>query len=330
MNIRFFRIRYTVLLLNMLCLIAILLPACSSSFLTSSSSANNGSFTFPTNNGPITYSTNAGDVVIRTFYGGGNLGTLAFSPEISIYGDGTYILGPGYAMREGKLNSDSLQQLLHALVDSDGLLSLTRQVFYDLPDQNATFLQLMLNNKHYQYVYGQFGALSESAQDVDEYHHLGKALAAISTALQGPTHPYTSRFMALLVHQDFSPDLTQNIPDWSLPAFSLHQLATYECGVLPVDQTGPNADTGCLTFTAPQYAYLPTLQQLQSIKLLLHGQTRGEFYEPSSGFYYTVVLRPLLPDELPQKTLAMLGSSDLSYMGVPLHSGTIPTPIATP
>jgi hypothetical protein len=330
MKIRFFRIRHMTLLLSALCFIGVLLAACDSSFLTPSSSASNSSFTFPTNNGPITYSTRPEDVVVRTFYGGGNLGTLAFSPEVSIYGDGTYVLGPGYTLRWGKLGSDSVQQLLHTFVDSDGLLSLTRQEFYDVPDQNATFLQLTLNNKHYEFLYGKFGTLAESAQEIDEYHHLGKALAAIIAALQGPTHPYSSRSTALLVHQDYSPDLTQNIPSWFLPGFSLEQLATYECGVIPPDQTGPNADTGCLTFTTPHYAYLLTPQQLQSIKILLNGQLRGEFYEPASGLYYTVVLRPLLPDELLQKTLAMLGSQELSYTSVPLHSGTIPTPVATP
>ena len=329
MNIRYFRIKHIIPSLTVLYFIGLLLTACNSSFFTSSSNSAN-SFTFPTNNGPITYSTRASDVLVRTFYGGGNLGTLAFSPQISIYGDGTYILGPGYQMRWGKLDQDALQQLLHTLVDSDGLLNLTMQEFYDVPDQNATILQLTLNNKHHEFLYGKFGTLQESAQDIDQYHHLGKALAAIIAALKGPIHPYSSRSMALLVHQDFSPDLTQTIPTWSLPDFSLNQLAIYECGVIPVDQTGPNADTGCLTFTTPHYAYLPTPQQLQSINLLLNGRQQGEFYEPGSGLYYTVVLRPLLPDELPQKMLAMLGSQELSYTGVPLHSGTIPTPVATP
>lgn len=329
MNIQFLRMQHIVLLPATLCFIGLLLTACNSSILSSSPNSSS-SFTFPTNNGPITYSTKPSDVLIRTFYGGGNLGTLAFSPEISIYGDGTYILGPGYQMRRGKLDEATLQQLLHTLVDSDGLLSLTRQEFYDVPDQNPTFLQLSLNNKHFEFLYGKFGMLPESAQDIDEYHHLGKALAAIIAALQGPTYPYTSSAMALLVHQDFSPELGQNIPDWSLPDFSLDQLATYECGTIPVDQTGPNADTGCLTFNTPHYAYLPTSQQLQNIRILLNGQLQGEFYEPGSGLYYTVVLRPLLPDELPQKMLAMLGSQELSYSGVPLRSGTIPTPAGTP
>src|ERR1700730_6962882 len=44
-------------------------------------------------NQPVTYSTDAQDVLIRTFYGGGHAGALAFAPQISIYGDGGYILG---------------------------------------------------------------------------------------------------------------------------------------------------------------------------------------------------------------------------------------------
>src|SRR2546430_8761679 len=130
--------------------------------------------------------------------------------------------------------------------------------------------------------------------------------------------------MIVLVHQDFSPDLTQNIPEWSLPDFTLSQLAIFECGVVPPDLVGPNGDTGCLTFTAPSVAYLPTARQLQSIRALLKNQQQGEFIE--QVLYYHLVLRPLLPDELPQKTVAMLGSNELSYSGIPLHSGSVPKP----
>src|SRR5947209_5375427 len=121
-------------LLVLFCLIPALLAACDSSALTSSNSRTSNT-TLPTNNGPITYSTRPEDVLIRTFYGGGNLGTLDYSPVVSIYGDGTFILGPGLQMRWGKLTADALQQLLHTLVDSDGLLNMSRRQFYDVPDQ---------------------------------------------------------------------------------------------------------------------------------------------------------------------------------------------------
>ena len=330
MNRRTLLMRYGFLSLVMLCLIGVLLTACDTSSLFSSSTNTSKRSTLPTNNGPITYSTSQSDVLVRTFYGGGNLGALAYSPQVSIYGDGTYILGPGYQMRWGRLDTGALQQLLHTLVDTSDLLKLSRQQFYDVPDQNATLLQLTLNSKHYEFLYGNFGALQESAQDMDEYHQLGEALKAITEALNGPTHPYTSTSMALLVHQDFSSGLSKNIPDWSLQDFSLDQITTFECGVIPPGSTGPNADTGCLSFTTPLYAYLPTPRQLGAIKKLLNGRQQGEFHEPPSELYYTVVLRPLLPDEVVQKMLAMLGSQELSYAGVPLHSGAIPTPVATP
>jgi hypothetical protein len=312
-----------------LCLLATLITACAgSSSTTSSSKSGKNTQVLPTNNGMITYSSRPSDAIVRTFYGGGNLGTLAFSPEISIYGDGTYILGPGIQMRQGKLDADSFQQLLHTLVDTDGLLSFTQTQFYDVPDQNATFLQLILNNKHYEFQYGKFGTLQESAQELDEYHRLDRALTTIRESIKGPTHPYRNNTMIVLVHQDFSPDLTQNIPEWSLPDFTLNQLAIFECGVILPDQVGPNGDTGCLTFTAPGVAYLPTTRQLQSIRALLKNQQEGEFIE--QGLYYHLVLRPLLPDELPQKLVAMLGSNELSYNGIPLRSGAVPKPKPTP
>jgi hypothetical protein len=306
-----------------LCLLATLLTACSGS-ANATSSAKNGKSThaMPTNNRIITYSTNPNDVIVRTFYGGGNFGTLAFSPEMSIYGDGRYILGPGLQMREGRLDTDSLQQLVYALVDADGLLSFTQTQFYDVPDQNATLLQLTLNNKYYEFQYGKFGTLQESAQALDEYHRLDRALTTIRESLKGPTHPYSNATMTVLVHQDFSPDLTQNIPVWPLPDFTLSQLAIFECGTIPPDQVGPNGDTGCLTFTVPRVAYLPNRRQIQTIKSLLKNQQQGEFLE--QGLYYRLVMRPLLPDELPLKTVAMLGSNELSYKGVPLLSGPIP------
>lgn len=310
----------------MLCFLLTLLVACDSN---PSVSATNTHHTLSTTNGNIiTYSTSPQDVLIRTFYGGGRLGTFEISPGISIYGDGTYILGPGLQMRQGQLQTNELQQLLNGLVDTYGLLKLNRQQFYDVPDQNAALLQLMLNGKQYEFLYGPFGNLQESAQDLDEYQRLGKALTSITEALRGPTHSYTSREMVLLVHQIFNVDPSQNIPFWNLQDFTLYQLATYECGPVPPDQTGPNADTGCLTYTVPRTALLLNTQQLQEITALLHGQQQGVFLE--GDLYYSVVLRPLLPDEKSQLVLAMLGSQELSYAGVPLHQGPVPTPAPTP
>ncbi len=279
-----------------------------------------------TNNGVITYSASPQDVLIRTFYGGGKLGSFEYSPEISMYGDGSYMLGPGLQMRQGQLNSDALGQLLHTLVDTNGLLKFTTKRFYDIPDQNATFLQLMLNGTSYTYQYGPFGNLQESAQDMNAYNRLGAALTSITSALNGPTHPYASKQMALLVHQDFNPDLSQTIAYWSLPDFNLYNLAVYECGAIPLDQTGPNGDTGCLTYTVPHNALLLSEQQKQMIISLLNGQPQGVFLD--LGQYYSVTLRPLLPDEIAQRTLAMLGSAELDYTGVPLQAG--PVPVATP
>lgn len=285
--------------------------------------------TISTGSGTVTYNTGSQDVVIRTFYGGGNMGPLEMSPDISIYGDGTYILGPGLQMREGTVNTDALQQLLNTLVNSDGLLTFTRQQFYDVPDQSMTVLQLSLNGKNYTYYYGQFGSLQESTQDMHEYQQLGQALTTITQSLSGPTHPYTSNVVVPLVHMDFSPDLTKTIPTWTYSGFTLDQLATYECGATPPDLTGPNADTGCLSFTTPQHVYLPTQQQMRAIKGMLKGQPEGVFYETDTGQYYSIVLRQLLPDEQVSQSVAMYGSAELTYTAVPLHGGAIPTPVPT-
>ena len=319
---------YTLPLLAMLCLLSLIFAACSSSAPAVPTPTVSSNSTVATNNGTITYKTGPDDVLIRTFYGGGNTANLAFSPEVSIYGNGVYILGPGLQMHQGRLNTDTLQQLLHTLVDTDGLLNFSRQQFYDVPDQNATLLELTLNNKHLEFVYGKFGTLQESSHDMDEYHRLDQALTTITQTLKGQTSLYSNRSMTILVHQDFSPDLTQTIPIWSLKDLSLGQLATFECGIIPPDETGPNADTGCLTFTIPHYAFLPTAQQLTAIKTQLNGQPQGEFIE--QGFYYRVIVRPLLPDELLQSTVAMFGSQELTYVGVPLHRGSVPTPVARP
>ncbi|HJT56043.1 MAG TPA: hypothetical protein VJ761_06095 [Ktedonobacteraceae bacterium] len=312
------------------CLLVMLLTACNTGSSSSSSTSTGQKASLSTgNNGTITYSTGVQDVLIRMFYGGGNSGSFEMSPDISIYGDGTFILGPGLRMQEGSIDSSSLQQLLNTLVVSDGLLKLSQQTFYDVPDQNATVLQLSVNGKQYEYVYGPFGNLpeSESSQALGDYRHLGNALTSIQDAIRGPTHTYTNSTMALLVHQDFSPDLTRTIPSWSLQDFTLYQVATFECGAIPQDITSPNADTGCLTYTLPRMAELLSARQRQAIISLLKGQPEGDFEE--QGLYYHVVLRPLLPDELAQKTLAMYGSAQLNYMGVPIHQGAVPTPEPT-
>jgi len=310
--------------LVVICCLSMILVACASP--TASPSGSNNHHSLSTQSGPITYSTTSNDVLVRTFRGGGNMGTLEISPEISIYGDGAYILGPGVDMQQGRLNSDELDRLLHTLVDTDGLLGLNRQQFYDLPDQNATLLQLTLNGKHYEYLYGQFGNLQESARDMDEYHRLGNALASIIGALSKPLQAYNGTSMALLVHQVFNPDLTQTIPSWTFPDFTLDQVAAYECGITPQDLTGPDADSGCLTFTVPHATLLLTARQAQQITSLLNGHRQGVFYE--QGLYYSAAIRPLLPDELPAQMLAMFGSRELSYITVPLHKG--PIPVITP
>jgi hypothetical protein len=309
------------------CIIIILFTACDSH--ANSSSSKSAKQTLSISSGStITYNTRPQDLLIRTFYGGGKLGTFEISPEISIYGDGTYILGPGLQMQEGRLQADTVQQLLNKLVDTYGLLKLNRQQFYDIPDQNATVLQLMLNDKEYMYLYGPFGNMQESAQDRSEYQRLGNALTSITGALIGPTRPYTSQQMVLLVHQTFSPDLSQSIPYWSFQDFTLYQLSAFECGLIPSDVTGPNADTGCLTYTVPHTALLLNTQQLQQLKALLHGQKQTVFLE--KGAYYSVSLRPLLPDEIEQKAIAMFGSQELNYSGVTLSEGPVPIPTPTP
>jgi hypothetical protein len=309
------------------CILIILFTACDSNANTSSTNSAKQTLSISSAS-TITYNTRPQDVLIRTFYGGGKLGTFEISPEISIYGDGTYILGPGLQMQEGRLQADALQQLLNKLVDTYGLLNLNKQQFYDIPDQNATVLQLMLNEKEYTYLYGPFGNMQESTQDRSEYQRLGNALTSITETLVGATYPYTSQQMVLLVHQTFSPNLSQSIPYWSFQDFTLFQLSTFECGIIPSDVTGPNADTGCLTYTVPHTALLLNTNQLQQLKTLLHGQEQAVFLEKDA--YYSVTLRPLLPDEIEQKVLAMFGSQELSYAGVTLSAGPVPIPTSTP
>lgn len=276
-------------------------------------------------NGSIIYDSSAETVLLRTFRGGGHQGTLDLSPQLSIYGDGSYILGPGLQMREGHLSQEQLSQLLHTLVNSYGLLSFQRQQFYEVPDQDAVLLQFNVNNQHYQFLYSTFGQRQESQQDLDEYQRLGEALTTINEAVsQGSTTAYDTTRKVLLVRQDFGPNLSQPIPTWDVPDFTLHQLAQFECGPVPQDITGPNADSGCLTFTTPQRALLLTPEQSRTISNLLHGKLSGEFYEPATGLYYTVMLRALLPDELNQGVVAMYGSQDLTYSGVPLQQGPLP------
>ncbi len=313
--------RSSILMLGVM-LLALLCSGCDSADLTTQSSGQ--STTFTGTHQQITYSTNATDVLIRTFYGGGLQGTLNLSPQISVYGDGTYILGLN---REGRLDTDKLQQLLNTLVDSYGLLAFKRQQFFDIPDQDATFLDLTINGKHEELMYGAFGNQPASAEDKDEFQRLGKALDTLKNTLVGPFAPYQGKNFALLVRQMFSPDPNQTIPDWPLTDFTLAQAATFECGLIPTDNDSTNPETACLKFVIPSQAILLTPAQVQTIKVALKGQAQGVFYE--EGLYYTVMLRPLLPDELPDKTLAMFGSQQAKFTGVPLHAGTVP-PVPTP
>jgi hypothetical protein len=280
----------------------------------------------------ISYSTLPQDALVRIFSGGGKVGGLELTPEISIYGDGTFIIGPGLHLMRGSLDSAQLQNLLHTLTSTDNLLLLHQQVFADIPDQNGTLLQLTLNGREYQFLSGPFGNLQESAGQMHEYQQLGNAINTVRSALDGPQRPYTSPQMALLVSETFRADFTeeqnQALPTWPPGDIVLADTALYECGSIPQDLTGPNADNGCLTYTLPRVAYLPGPRHLQAMKAILKGQQQQLFME--NGGYYTVILRPLLPDEVALQQLAMYGSNSQGYMPVPLKTGAIPLPTVTP
>jgi hypothetical protein len=274
----------------------------------------------------ISYNSNPHDIILRTFYGGALAGTLELAPRISLYGDGTYVLGLD---RRGQLSSDKLQSLLSTLVDSDGLLSLSKQQFFDLPNQNATYLELTLNNKTYELVYGIFGTQPESQSALNEYHRLGGALQEINNQLNGePTSPYTTGDYALLARQVSYVDRTQTIPYWPLPDLTLYHVATFECGTVPEDTTSSNKEIACLKFTIPLNAVLLTADQYTALKTQLPLAKTEVFSE--GGFYYEVTIRPLLPDEKQQQQLAMFGSGQLTYKGVPLQIGPIPQSTPTP
>ena len=268
----------------------------------------------------ITYSTNAQDVVVRTYYGGGHYGTLPLGPQLSVYGDGTYVIG---LEKQGKLSADAMQTLLSTLVDTNGLLSLKRQQFADVPDQNLTFLELNLNGKHTELVYSNFGSRPQSAQDLDEYQRLGKALTSLKESLNGQTQPYTTNRYALLVHEIATPDRTQAIQTFSLLDFTLAQVAKFECGPNKDERaTSGNPIGPCLLYTRPLGALILKDNQLQEIKTLLGGQQEGQFTQ--LGLYYNARLRPLLPDELSSKKLALLGSLQFTYEDIPLVQGRLP------
>ena len=312
-----------VLLLSIVC-VALLMASCDPSDVSSQQSGQSTTFTGSTTQQQITYSTDANDVLIRTFYSGGLKGTFNLGPQLSLYGDGTYILGLD---RQGKLDTTALQQLLNTLVDTYGLLNFKRQQFFDIPDQDATFLELNINGKHLELMHGAFGSQPTTPQDKDEYQRLGKALTTITHTLQGPTTSYTGRTFALLVRQTFSANLQQTIPGWPLSDFTLAQAAAFDCGLIPEDDVSTNPETACLKFTIPENAILLTSEQIRSIEAVLNGKQQGDFFE--DGQYYTVILRPLLPDELQDKTLAMFGSAQWQFIGVPLLVGTVP-PVPSP
>lgn len=310
------------LLLSSLLILILLLSSCDPSTPSAHDSTQNKTFTGSSTQ-PITYSINAHDVLIRTFYGGGLTGSFSLGPQLSIYGDGTYIIGLD---RQGKLTTEELQTLLNTLVNNYGLLNFARQQFSDNQDENATFLELALNGKQEEFVYGTLDPSEASAQELDEYRRLGEAITTINETLKGPTQPYNSTTVALLVRQTFSPDLQRAIPSWPISDFTLAQAAVYECGVVPADETSQNAETACLKFVIPSHAILLNTAQVRAIKEALRG-SQGDFTE--QGLYYSVILRPLLPDEAVKKTLAMFGSAQGSYRGVPLLSGVVP-PVPDP
>src|SRR5713226_17143 len=91
--------------LSSLLILALLLYGCGLATPSSHESVQSRTFTGSSTQ-PITYSINAHDVLIRTFYGGGLYGSFSLGPQLSIYGDGTYIIGLD---QQGKLTIEELQ-----------------------------------------------------------------------------------------------------------------------------------------------------------------------------------------------------------------------------
>lgn len=296
----------------------IILTACDSFPALGTKQGQSNTFTSSSNQA-ISYSTSPHDVLIRTFYGGGRYGSLALAPDVSIYGDGRYTIGTD---QQGQLNEDNLQQLLNTLIDTDGLLNVRRQHFSELQDQNATYLELNINGKQKELVYGTFSNPRGNQQDQDEYNRVGRALKSIVDALTGPLHHYTSSSFALLARQIYFGNTKQQVLDWPLSDFSLAQVATFECGSIPSDITSPNFEIGCLKYTDPRQAVLLHTTQSKTLQASMGKSSTAIFKD--GDLFYSVILRPLLPDELPRKTLAMFGSAQLSYRGVPLDDGAVP------
>ncbi|WP_201361797.1 hypothetical protein [Dictyobacter formicarum] len=266
----------------------------------------------------ITYSTNPHDVVIRTFYGGGLDGALSLSPQISIYGDGAYIVG---VERQGTLGDDQFQHLLSTLINNDKLLTLKRQVFSDSSDQDVTLLQLTLNGQVHTIIYGTFDDHAQSNEDIASYQRVGRAITQIMNALTGPTQPYHASAVALLVRNVPYYDYTQSIPQWRDPSFTLAQAAQLECGPQPED-IDPNKEAACLKYTIPRQAILLNTAQWQTLQKVLGKQLSATFMERQH--YYEVRIRPLLPEEVADHQLAMFGSAQSHYKSVPLHMGPLP------
>jgi len=314
-------------LLSFLCLMSLFLLACDSG---NSVQSTHRQMVQTDTGDTISYSTQPQDVLARIFFGGGKVGTLQLTPEISIYGDGSFITGPGLQLRKGSLSSEALQKLLQNLTNTNHLLKLHRQIFNDIPNQNVTLLQVVLNNKNYQFLYGAFSNLQESDQDMQEYKQLGAAISTIRNGLTGPTTTYTSQNKALLVYATSRADFTEvessSIPQWTLSGISLANTAAYECGLIQPDPNNPrtNLDNGCLTYVIPLAVFQPAQQDLRPINQLLRGQQQSMFRENDG--YYVVMLRQLLPDEIAHQQLAMYGSDTQDYLPVPLKKGPVPVP----
>src|SRR5215831_18050983 len=93
--------RHILTYLLTVCLLSLLLAACDSG----TGKQGSPQQTMKTDSGDtISYSTQPQDVLIRIFFGGGKVGSLQLTPEVSIYGNGTFITGPGLQTREGSLS----------------------------------------------------------------------------------------------------------------------------------------------------------------------------------------------------------------------------------
>ena len=238
------------------------------------------------NNSLIPYTNKQGVILVQLFNEPGFVyPSINAVPTWTLYGDGTLIISSpaGNLLRQTRLSTQEVQQLLDVVVKQDTFFSSTRPSYGEaMPDVRATLLTVNAQNQHKTV---KLQREPPAGQPVDsETQHV----FAIENYLQHYQPKQVQSYVPTGVVLLAMPSSLRNTPpSWPYNDISLAKVAAQECSYLP-------QQTSCTQQTSGMF---PVYGQ-RGLDMLTRWPASRPVPFMQNSVDYTIIVWPLLPDAL--------------------------------